>query len=1522
MSSDPAGPCPAPAGVECSVTIRSWKLAVLVICACAPSLPLAHAQTAPGNSAQAQAARVAQRRQRMGALMAQRALIRALIRAPQALANASAQNTALPRKPLAEDSTGAATAPWTSVGPQQVMTPAFGLVTGRVTSIAADPSDPTGNTIYVGATGGGVWKSTNAAGPAASVTFLTNTDTLPAYSRRDNASLSIGALSVQPGGTGVVLAGTGDPNDALDSYYGSGILRSADGGSTWSLIDSSAGGFQRSYSFVGEAFAGFAWGTVGSQPVAVAAVTDSIEGDLVNAPNASDTAAGLYYSTDAGASWFMATIEDGPYDIIQSGTYYAPAGGSPATSVVWNPVRQRFYAAIRYHGYYESLDGQTWTRLVHQPGVNLTQQMCPTNPGQSASTACPIYRGTIAVQPATGDLFALTVDFNNQDQGLWRDPCSLTGGQCASPTVNFSQQIDSTPFEAGPGDPTIPQGDYNLTLAAVPSQQDTLLFVGTDDVYRCSLANSCAWRNTTNVNTCAAARVAESNHAIDATFGPGTSQYPAGLMYFGNDGGLWRSTDDVAQQQQSCQPADAAHYQNLNSGLGSLAEINSFSVSPTDPGTILAGLGALGSAAPQAGQQAWAQVLTGNGSETAIDPANPQNWYAPSGPGVAINLCADGALCTPAGFGLQPAIGDPQTANDGDLLPLPATWILDPQNTANMIVGTCRVWRGPANGSGWTASNLLSGMLDGDNGPVCNGNSQIHSLAASGSASDAPGTPEYIYAGMAGAFEGGGLTPGHLYRAAVTNPQGARANWIDISKSPVTNDKPNGERFNIGGFDISSIYVDPHDPTGNTVYVTIDGFDQNGIHAPVVYGSTDAGAHWLILMNNLPISPAHSIVVDPNDANTVYIALDLGVYVTRSIGSCSDPTQNCWTALGTGLPESPVIQLRTFSQGTTALLQAGTYGRGIWQIPMLATGSTETSATIAPLSLAFTAQPLQTTSASQAVTVTNTGALPLSVSQVAATGDFAEQDSCTQQPIAAGAACTVQVTFAPTVLGPRQGQLSVYANIPSGQITTSLSGTAVAGPAVVLLPSALNFGMVLNGGKSAVRYVTISNTGGVNINLQIPFATGDFQITANTCGPLLPPNTGCTVGVVFTPTASGARSGVLSIKDDAGTQTAVLSGTGQAPATDIFSAQSLVFPTLAIGQVSAPQQVTITNSGGQALNIYSVPPPTGDFTAFDNCPNPLPGGASCAITVRYVPARVGAETGSLVVADAFRTQVISLSGTGVAPAGVASATPLQVDFGSIGTQSSASQAVTLTNNGTAPLTGLTYNVTGGFILKNTCGASLDTGSSCQIGVQFAPSQTGPQAGMLTVSGANLPAPLHVALSGIGEHFALSVIGNANAVLVSGQTASYQVQVSQDQGSSGLIQFSCAGFPPNSTCTVNPSQLQVNSGTTGFLQITVATGVAKAANRPPNPFGKLGLALASMLPFLFLRRKYRRVWMVLFAAVALALLPTACGVAASGGSSAPPPSNQGGSSAPGTYTISVTGTVPGLQVSVPMSLIVQ
>ncbi len=1408
---------------------------------------------------------------------------------------------------------------WQPVGPLQVNTPAWNLVTGSVISIATDPSDSTGNTVYLGTASSGVWKSINAAADPASVQFLplTDTYTVPTGSL---TSLSIGAVSVQPGGTGVILAGTGDPDGTATSWYGIGVLRSADNGNTWSLIQRTAiAPSGERFIFAGTAFAGFAWSTT-TTGLVVAAVSDSGYAAIAGTAGAQSDL-GIYYSLDAGSTWQLATLEDGS-SIFQSPSMVSGANNA-ATSVVWNPVRRRFYAAIRHHGYYESTDGITWTRLVHQPGTRLTTLLCPVNTGGPGSAACPIFRGIVAAQPATGDLFALSADQNNLDQGLWQDSCNLSGSTCSSGTVQFATQIPDQPLDSTTGDGTLPQALSALALAAVPAQQDTLLFVGVTDLWRCSLAAGCVWRNTTNTQTCAAAQVAPAQQAIDSAFGG------SGLLYFGNQSGLWRSTDAVAQQNTLCSTDDAAHFQNLNGGLGSLAPVENFAEDPNHPSTWLAALGPLGTAAPSASGTAWNQVLAGEGDVVAIDPVNPQNWYATSVFGVGIHTCNQGTGCTIADFG-NPVIAESQVDNDAQTIPAP--WILDAVDSSSLILGTCRVWRGSARGAGWSDSNLLSSMLDGDQGPFCNGNAQIRSLAAAPTNTDPNHTgAEQLYAGIAGVLDGGGLIPGHIFTAKVHDGSTASSTqWTDLYSSPVVNFNFAGPQFNPAAYDVSSIFIDPHDPSGKTLYVSVQGIFGGGTNSNLLYSSTDAGAHWYNISANLPQAPANSVLVDPNNANIVYVALDTGVYITQNVATCTQPNAACWNLYGSGLPMAPVTSLMAYNEGSVQNLRAATWGRGIWQIPLATAGITPTTASLNPPSLTFPSQPLQTFSAPQTVTVTNTGRLNLSVSTVTTSGDFTETDTCAGQSLAPAAACQVEVSFNPSQTGTRTGTLTLSANLSGGQITASLSGIG-SGPAVIrLTPPSLDFGSLPVGSSTATQSVTIANTGVQSTSLTSETVNSDFHITANTCTSSLAPATSCTVSILFNPTASGSRPGTLTIVSGLGVQTVPLSGSGQSAPTDGLAPTSLTFATQQIGTTSATQQVTLTNTGDLPLTQIIVTS-QGDFTVVNNCGALLQGHGACAITVAFAPTRTGTETGTLTVADAIRNQTVSLRGTGQAPPGV-SATPTSINFGgyAIGTTSSP-QIVTVTNSGGLALANLSAAITSGFaIAANQCPAILAAGAACPLSLTFSPGAAGSVSGTLTLSADNLAKPLTVALTGSGNDFSVSIVGSSSAIVTSGQSAAYTLQFTGLGGTSGTIALSCSGAPQNTTCGLNPASITLNGLNPASSTITATTGVASSAALHAVPaWQALAPLLALCLPLSAVGFRRRRFAALLVLLAACLVIPLGCGVSSSGGSGGGGGGGSGGggggsSSAtpPGTYTLTVTATLSNITHKAQLTLTVQ
>ena len=1430
---------------------------------------------------------------------------------------------------------------WQSVGPNQIASQRFGNVTGRVTAIAIDPADASGNTVYVGTTGGGVWKSTNAAGAATSVSFTPLTDTLPVFSANAGTaaipSLSIGALSVGgASGNGILLAGTGDPNDAADSYYGEGILRSADGGNTWTLAQQSNDGVAGHHSFVGLSVAGFAWSSI-TPGLVVAAFSQSAEGVLVNAPDTTYSVMGLYYSRDAGATWQMGTIEDGIGQYLQIASS-ASYPGNAATAVVWNPVRQMFYAAVRYHGYYQSPDGMVWTRVANQPGTGLTLSNCPTYSSPSINPTCPIFRGALAVQAATGDTFALTVDANNLDQGLWQDVCALAGTSCANPAIAFGKQLSSTPLEVGSGSSAIAQGDYNLSLAAVGTgagaSLDTLIFAGTVDLYRCSLAAGCALRNTTNAeNGCnAPAMVSQAQHAIATLAGAGTGGLP--LLYVGNDGGVWRSLDGVDQQQTPCSADDATHFQNLNSGLGSLAEVVSFAEHPSDPATLLAGLGANGTAATGAASTStvWPQIAAGEGGTVAIDPSNPQNWYVSTEAGVSIRACGNGNACAAANFTGQPTIGAAQVDGDASLIDTP--FLLDPALTTEVLIGTCRVWRGVADsGSAWPGSNNISASFDGSHDAVCGStNAMVRSLAAGGPASNATTAQDegstVLYAGLAGSLDGGANFGGHIFANTAAGSASGNTSWTDVAKSAVTN--ASGTAFNPGGFDISSVYADPHDVTGKTVYATVMGFAGNGVNAAHIYQSTNGGASWTNISSNLPNAPANSVLVDPNDANTIYVAMDTGVYATTAVATCATATVNCWSVYGSGLPNAPVVALAAAAgmatgDGRTGELRAATYGRGIWQIPLLTAASAAAPAmTLNPASLSFATEAVATASAAQSIQVTNSGNAPLTVTQVAVPANFSESDNCVGSPIAVGATCAVQIEFVPTQTGSLNGVLTIYGNVAGGQATASLSGVGAPPSAIVLNPVTLNFPSTNVGSDSAAQNITISNTGGITATLQTPVLTGDYIFSANTCTSSLSSNVGCTVSIEFQPTASGTRTGSLSITDSAGTQTASLSGVGVLPATDSLSPLSLAFAAQQLNTTSATQQVTLTNTGDAALLLIAAQITSGDFTVVNGCGNSLAGHSTCAMQVAYAPKSVGAETGVLTVSDEYRSQTVALSGSGVAPPGVSLSPISTLAFAPTGVGLiAAAQTVTLTNNGGLALTILNIAVTGDFAIVaggNSCGASLAAGSACTVQVVFAPNAAAARTGTFTVSDNAASSPQSLQLTGTGVDFALTANGSTTQTVTAGGQAVYPLLLSSAAGVPGTVAFTCAPIPAHATCVVSPATTAL--GATTPITVTVATSVAGAELHWP---GKRQLAwLAMLLPLGLLRlgrHNARRLGAIALLCCVLAV--AGCSVtrmvpasSASGGGTGATPTPSG------SYNIVVSGTSTGLTRSINLTLIVQ
>jgi hypothetical protein len=1329
---------------------------------------------------------------------------------------------------------------WQPLGPTAVQSQNFGLVTDRISALALDPSDPTGNTLYVGSTGGGVWRSQNAdTSDTSKISFTPLTDNLPALDNVEDASISIGAVTVQPGGTGVILAGTGDPNDALDSYYGAGILRSTDNGSTWSLIQTTSILDFPVYSFAGEGFAGFAWSTVNPQLV-VAAVSQAYEGALVNAAWPGTSYEGLYYSTDSGATWTLATITDGAGEDVQGANdVFALPDGNAATSVVWNPVRRLFIAAVRYHGYYQSSDGITFTRMSSQPGSGLaaSAQHCPTHSGYAGSPGCPIFRGALAVNPETGDTFAWTVDEYNQDQGIWQDQCAVSAGACASQAIAFTNSLNTTALETQTalGAATIQNGDYNLALAALPSGTGTIVLAGANDLWKanCPMGQGCStWRNTTNSTAGFCAQVGEYQHSLEwNTANPQE-------IFLGNDSGLWRSTDAIGETGTGCSPSDASHFQNLNGSLGSLAETVSISQVGATPYTMMAGLGANGTAGVNSSTGPttdWPEILGGNGGPVAIDPVNNSNWYVNNGAGVSIDLGTPPEGSTPGAF--SPVLSyttdpDADVVKDGLTMASPAPFLVDPLDHAQLLIGTCRLWRGPANGVSWSDANTISPFLDGVTGnPYCNGDALIRSMAAMALPVSAalPSGGEVVYVGMYGSADGGATLPGHVLSTTYNAATGLWSAPLDLSAGTVTNNNLATGAMNYYRLDISSIFIDPHDTTGQTVYVTVEGANNTGEDVQTVYGSTGGGASWTDLTANLPSAPANSLVVDPQDANTVYVATDDGVYATRQIASCADLSSGCWSAFGSGLPEAPVVELSAAPVSAAVHdLVAATYGRGIWTIPLLTAAVSDTTATATPSPLTFPSQMAGSSSSAQTVTVTNTGTVALTPDGIsfggADSGDFSETDDCQGESIAAGDSCTIQVTFTPAATGSRTGLLTIGANVAGGELPVSLSGTGAASTGFNLTPASISFGGVEVGSTSAALQVTANNSSSSAVPLTSSI-TSPFAIASNACGTSVPAETSCNLTMTFTPVQTGAATGTLSLTDADGIQTVALRGAGLAAPTDSLAPTHLSFPGTIMGQLSGAQTVTLTNSGGVSLTSIAVSV-SGAFTVTNPCTANLSANSSCMIGVQFAPTAVGAQTGTLTVSDLLRTQMVALTGTGLQPPAFGVSPASLTYTGQQVSVASPAQTLTITNTGGAPLAKVGFQITGLSASSfstgaTTCGATLANGSNCTLKVVFTPAAAGGSVASLVISSSNaVPNSVSVPLTGTSQNSSGLNVNPAQLVfpiVAPGQSSPSQTVTITNNSN-------VAASPLTLTATVPFSLVQNNCGASLAAGASCLTGV--------------------------------------------------------------------------------------------------
>ena len=481
----------------------------------------------------------------------------------------------------------------------------------------------------------------------------------------------------------------------------------------------------------------------------------------------------------------------------------------------------------------------------------------------------------------------------------------------------------------------------------------------------------------------------------------------------------------------------------------------------------------------------------------------------------------------------------------------------------------------------------------------------------------------------------------------------------------------------------------------------------------------------------------------------------------------------CTTSLAAGASCAITLEFKPVAVGAlTASLSIADSATGSPQtVALKGTGVAGAAITLTPASLTFATTAETLTSAAQTTTVKNTTTAAVSLTSETLTGTDASSfvisaNTCSTS-LAAGATCAVSVEFKPVASGSLTAALSIADSATGSPQTATLSGTGAADPIAELSVTSMTFASTNVGSTSATQRVTISNQGKATMTLTSETLTGadasSYVITANTCGSTIAIYGNCAVTIEFKPVTTGTLTGALSIVDNApgSPQTVALSGTGAGGATPTvtLTPTSITFPNTVTGTTSDAQIVTLTNTSAAAITISSIALGGTNATSFQEigtCGATLAASASCSIYVAFDPASAAALTGTLSVTDnaTGSPQKVTLSGTGTAaPSVKLSTTAISFPTTAPGS-TSAAQAVTLTNSGTATLT-LASIVLGGtnptdFEELNTCGATLAPSASCVVYVAFKPAAAAAYSGKLTITDNGASSPQSVTLSGTGS----------------------------------------------------------------------------------------------------------------------------------------------------------------------------
>lgn len=497
-----------------------------------------------------------------------------------------------------------------------------------------------------------------------------------------------------------------------------------------------------------------------------------------------------------------------------------------------------------------------------------------------------------------------------------------------------------------------------------------------------------------------------------------------------------------------------------------------------------------------------------------------------------------------------------------------------------------------------------------------------------------------------------------------------------------------------------------------------------------VYQTLDGGANWTAISGSLSYSyngPLTAIAVAPTDPNTVYTGSDNG-YIAGTFNASAGSGAN-WQIIG-GVARLPLRYI-------TALAVDPHNARNVYAT---LSGYCESGTPTCPSGKGHVFEYVDASGAWSDLS----GNLPdVPVNDIAVDPDmpntlyvatdigvFATTDGGTSwAPLGTGLPSVVVLSL------KVQHATRVLRAASHGRSAWDLQLPVPSGANLVFSVPNLTFSKLEVGKTSPTQNVIMTNNGSTTLTISSIVVSGDFSQT-NTCGTSLAPGANCTISVTFAPTTFGTRTGHITVSDNAASgssQTVGLSGSAFSGAAAL-TPTSLSFGNQLVGTTSAAQTVTLTNSASSPLSVIGITAPT-DFKVTSDCPispaGALSGGASCHINISFAPTATGALVEQVSLNDSAQdgTQIIALTGTGIAPAISLSPSSLTYTNQKVGT-TSPPQTITLTNTGAADLIISSiatndYQTPSRFPETDNCPRSPSTippKGTCTISVTFSPSQ--------------------------------------------------------------------------------------------------------------------------------------------------------------------------------------------------------